>query len=107
MESPDLDLVLAGPSGIRILENRFESGKRQWVDHTDGLKLPSLHEVRWFLVCDIESDGKPDVVVGSQDSVVILRNQGSWSFVDITDRSPVKEVPAGEAAEFADFKLKG
>lgn len=83
----DLDLILHGPAGVRILEQRAADGKRRWVDRTADAKLPPLKDVRWLTVCDFDHDGNLDLIVGTATGTHLLRNTGAWVFEDVTERS--------------------
>ncbi len=103
----DLDLVLYGPSGVRIFENREENRARHWVDRTDDAKIPKLSGVQWLLAQDIDHDGNIDLVVGLEKGVRVLRNLGEMEFAEITGRSAGLSELQTIAAAAADFDRDG
>ncbi len=102
-DPPDLDLVLYGADGVRLLENRAEGGKRRWVDRTKDAKLPPLPKPQWVVIVDMDHDSNLDVLVGLEKGVRILRNLGSWEFEDVTPRSQGLEGLETVGAAFYDL----
>ncbi len=103
----DLDLVVFGRSGVRVLENSSAGGKRHWVDRTDKANLPPPADIQWLLVCDTDHEGNLDLIAGLKKGVRILRNRGGWSFDDVTNRSPgLDDLETGLAA-YGDFDRDG
>jgi len=107
MEPPDLDLVLSGPSGLRLLENRLEAGKRHWIDHPDAVKSLSGQPVNWVLVFDLNGDGHLDIVAGLKNEIRILKNQGNWLFRDSVARSRLVTEAIGMSADLGDLDADG
>ena len=103
----DLDLIVSGPDGLRLLENRGEHGRRRWVDRTADAKLPDLAGLVWLLVCDLDHDGNLDLVAGLPQGVRVLRNRGDWLFDDISSRSEGLEKLATSAGVYGDFDRDG
>jgi hypothetical protein len=79
MEPPDLDLILAGASGVRVLENQLESGKRRWVDYGPQPTFPLLSDIRSIGVVDIDNKGLLDIVLEFDKEYLVLRNR-DWRF---------------------------
>jgi len=103
----DLDLLLFGPSGLRLFELREVDGKLAWNDRTTDAKLPMLGEVRWLDVADVDHDGNLDIVLGTSDGTRILRNSGDWVLEDITDRTPGLGSLTSIHGAFGDFDRDG
>ena len=78
------DLVLAGAGGVRLMRQESPSS---FTDVTAETKLPATglnakYTGAWS--ADIEADGDLDIVLGStQDTPVVLRNNGDGTFLDI------------------------
>ncbi len=103
----DLDLVLFGSAGVRVLENTSAGGKVHWVDRTGKADLPALADVQWLLVCDMDHEGNLDLIAGLSTGVRVLRNRGAWSFDDVTPRSPGLESLETRLAVYGDFDRDG
>jgi hypothetical protein len=85
----DVDLVLYGPAGVRLLENRFDrkTKQRSLVAIADE-KLPGiLNRVTAASASDLEADGDLDLVFATADGLKLWSCIGDWRFVDITARS--------------------
>jgi Tfp pilus assembly protein PilF len=78
-----MDLVLAGEGGVRLLR---QDNPASFVDVTGQTKLPSPllkapYTGAWAV--DIEADGDMDIVLGTRQEPVVLRNNGDGSFTAI------------------------
>lgn len=103
----DLDLILYGPDGLRILEQAADRDGFVWKDRTADAQFPPLRNVRWLTACDVDHDGNLDLVVGADAATHILRNSGNWQFFDITDRTPDLARQPSTAGIFGDFDRDG
>jgi hypothetical protein len=85
----DVDLVLAGSPGIRLLENRHAeaSGERSLVP-IDATNLPPLEESVQAVACaDLNADGDLDLALATPSGLRLWTNNGDWSFTDASSRS--------------------
>lgn len=94
----DLDLVLAGKSGIRVLENRGDAkqGTRQLVHQPQADSLDALTDVLTVNFSDLDHDGDLDLVASMQKGLSLWSNRGDLSFQDISANSALP--PADLAA---------
>jgi len=111
--SPDAaaDMVLFGPAGVLLLENRTTSGAQSRT--LTAVDAPTLAQATKDAVsvaaCDLNEDGLIDLVVstplpkpaGPAWATLRLRvfaNQGDRHFRDITPRSGLQGVPVGRGS---------
>jgi Tfp pilus assembly protein PilF len=78
-----MDLVLAGEGGVRFLR---QDSPTSFTDMTAQTRLPpallnAAYTGAWAV--DIEADGDMDVVLGTHQEPVVLRNNGDGSFTAI------------------------
>ncbi|QDV15704.1 FG-GAP repeat protein [Gimesia panareensis] len=94
----DLDLVLAGKSGMLVLENRADAkqGTRQLVLKPQVDSLDALRDVLAINFSDLDHDGDLDLVASTRKGLSLWSNRGNLSFQDISNNS--KLPPAGLAA---------
>jgi Tfp pilus assembly protein PilF len=99
------DLVLAGAGGVRLLR---QDSPTSFVDVTSETKLPAEvinadYNGAW--AADIEADGDLDIVLGERrDNVVVLRNNGDGTFLDV---QPFANVSGATGFAWADFDADG
>lgn len=98
------DLVLAGAGGVRLMR---QDGPKTFTDVTAQTKLSAAitngaYSGAW--AADIEADGDLDVVLGSNNAPVVLRNNGDDTFVEI---SPFSGVSGLRGFAWADLDADG
>jgi enediyne biosynthesis protein E4 len=94
------DIILAGPEGIALYRN--DHGQR-FVNVTQEMGLDRLSG-RWHgcAVADVDNDGWPDLLITGYRKQVLLRNDGSKRFVDVTAESGILSETWGTSASFFD-----
>lgn len=94
----DLDLVLAGKSGIRLLENQADNQQktRQLVHKPQADSLEALKDVLTINFSDLDHDGDLDLVASTEKGLSLWSNRGDFTFQDISANS--KLPPADLAA---------
>ena len=98
------DLVLTGAGGVRVFR---QDGPTVFTDVTPQTKLPANivnanYTGAWS--ADVEADGDLDVVLGSEQGSICLRNNGDGSF---TESSPFAGLSGVHAFVWADFDADG
>lgn len=78
----DLDLVLFGPGGLRLLRNQFspQDGGRRWEPVEAPPDLGADRPVRSVAAADVNSDGDLDLVVVDDAAVQWWSNRGDFQF---------------------------
>ncbi len=94
----DLDLVLAGKAGIRVLENQADDqqGTRKLVHRPQADSLDALSDVLTVNFSDLDHDGDLDLVASTGMGISLWSNRGNLSFQDISTNSQLP--PADLAA---------
>ena len=99
------DLVLAGAGGVRLFRQESPS---KFVDVTAETKLPATvtnGDLTGAWAADIEADGDLDIVLGlRRGNVIVLRNNGDGTFLDI---QPFAGVSGATGFAWADFDADG
>ena len=86
----DPDLILWGPDGALLLENRLRpDGARELVPLPDQDNLRALRNVSRVLAADLDQEGDLDLLVLSESGLSLWFNRGNRTFEDRTDRSDV------------------
>lgn len=87
--SADPDLIVFGPAGIKLYENRASAPgtERQFVNRPTDDAMNSLTNVRAVIPGDYDLDGDLDLLTLAKDGVRFWSNRGNWTFEDITSRS--------------------
>lgn len=100
-----IDLVLAGAGGVRLFR---QDSPTAFVDVTAETKLPATVTNGDFTgawAADIEADGDLDIVLGARrGNVIVLRNNGDGTFLNI---EPFAGVSGATAFAWADFDADG
>ena len=88
-EISDEDLLVYGPGGYRLLENKQgkDPQQRQLVVHDSQLPLDPDTPVQQAVAVDLEHDGDLDLVLATAAGISSWTNQESWNFVDSTRQS--------------------
>ena len=85
----DLDLVLAGKSGIKVFANQWDlkSEKRVLALKEQKNSLEILADVLTVNFSDLDHDGDLDLVASSAKGLSLWSNRGDFSFQDISANS--------------------
>ena len=86
-ETADLDLVVFGPGGARVVENRVTNGDHRLHLIGQDKRFESMKEVSAASVIDIDHDGDLDLALASSGGISLWSNNGDWQFTDISYRS--------------------
>ena len=101
--SADVDVVLFGPSGVKLVENRYdaEAGRRT-LEAIAADKLPDEQLSVLALTCaDLEADGDLDLALSTTGGLRLWRNSGDWQFNDMSPATlPEKLGDAGQLVAF-------
>ncbi len=87
--SADPDLIVFGPAGIKLFENRASApgAEREFVERPTGDAMNALRNVRAVVPADLDLDGDLDFLTLTSEGVWLWSNRGNWTFEDITARS--------------------
>ena len=84
----DPDLVVFGPSGLKLFENRVsKEGQREFIEKQVGDALDSLRDVVDVVPADLDLDGDLDFFTIAADGIRLWSNRSNWTFEEITSRS--------------------
>lgn len=95
-EISDEDLVVYGPEGCQLLENKQgeEPEQRQLVERDSQLLLDPAVTVQHAVAVDLEHDGDLDLVLATAAGISSWTNQENWDFAESTGQSlPESEEP--------------
>ncbi|QDT14121.1 FG-GAP repeat domain-containing protein [Alienimonas californiensis] len=88
----DPDLVLWGPGGVLVLENRLQAdGTRALVPVADQAALNALEGVSLVAAADLDQEGDLDLAVLSEGGPSLWFNRGNLTFENRTGRSDLGE----------------
>jgi len=85
----DLDLVLAGKSGVKVFENQQDpkTGTRSLVLKAQKNTLETLADVLDVNFSDLDHDGDLDLVASTTTGLSLWSNRGDFSFQEISANS--------------------
>ncbi len=93
----DADLLVFGPDGLLVLENRLDeaTGKRSLQQVGQDQALNPLRRVSAVGLADVDHDGDLDLIVSAAGGVSVWSNGGQFAFRDIRARSalPPADLP--------------
>lgn len=96
MLDTDLDLIVWGEEGLRLLQNEWDLDEKQL--QLRSMPLPEgaekLTDIRDVAIADLDHDGDLDFAVVSQQGVSFWSNNGNWTFEDLTPFSHLPEETA-------------
>ncbi len=102
---PDIIVLGAADGQVGLFENL---GQGQFADRSAGSGIPLLPQGAGFAAADYDGDGLVDIYftqVGLPD--VLVRNQGSFQFSDVTQAAGLGDAGRGQGAAWADFTGNG
>lgn len=95
----DLDLVIYGPDGIRLLRNDLNDDNSRSLNETTQTELvENIKDVKTVAAADFYHDGDLDLALVAADGLHLWSNRGDLTFTDITGRSQVPQDTAGITA---------
>ncbi len=102
---PDCIVTGAGVGEVLVYEN---DGTGNFTDQTTGSGMPVSLDYNGVSCADYDGDGDLDVyLTGREIANVLLRNDGGFSFVDVTVAAGVGDTGEGAGACWADFDNDG
>lgn len=104
----DADLIVLGEAGagiVRVFEN---DGQGYFTDRSESSGIPPSPMARGVSAGDYDSDGDLDVYLSQWLAPnILLRNDGDFTFTDVTDMAGVGGVGHGAGTAWADFDGDG
>lgn len=91
--SADIDLLLFGPAGVLLMENRFDRDTQErTLAPIMADNLPAqLKNVTAAATADLEADGDLDLVIAAEGGLQLWSSIGNWKFADVSARSALPE----------------
>lgn len=88
-QAADPDVILFGPAGLKLLENKKESDSeaRTFVVRSAGKAFGELSNVVAAALADVDNDGDVDVIASEAGKVRIFSNRGNLTFDEISHYS--------------------
>lgn len=92
VHAADADLVVYGPDGVRLFENRREAGERKLVPGPETPELSALRQVQLVQLADLDHDGDLDLITVHRpadekvNQVQFWSNLGSLRFESMSAR---------------------
>jgi len=92
----DVDLIVYGPAGVRVLKNERENEQRSLVAMPQDDVFEQLEGVRAVALADLDQDGDLDIVVSSSTGISLWSNHEGFTFANLSKRSalPPSELAA-------------
>jgi len=91
--SADLDFVVFGPGGIRVVKNNLDpkAEKRSLQIVPQPKEFDQQKNVTAATVADIEHDGDLDLIIATEKSLRVWTNRDNFTFMDTTSRSQLPD----------------
>lgn len=83
----DPDVVLFGPEGLLVLENRRDADSRTFIPVEQNDEFNAIKGVRTAAFADFDLDGDLDLVVSADQGMSLWANVGGLKFENRTSRS--------------------
>lgn len=94
----DLDLIVYGIDGIRLLRNSVGDNNRRTLDEATTDLAEGIQGVTTVVAADFYHDGDLDLALVAADGLHLWSNRGDLSFTDITARSQLPKEATGITA---------
>lgn len=102
---PDIIIIGAADGHVGLFEN---DGSGQFSDRSGGSGLSLLPQGSSFVAGDYDGDGDLDLYFTQLGEPNILaRNEGNFTFTDVTSEAVVGDLGAGKSAVFGDYDGDG
>ena len=102
---PDAIIVGAADGTVGIYEN---DGTGNFIDRSAGSGIPILTEASAIAIADYNGDGFPDIFLSQvAEPNVFVRNNGNFTFSDVSAAAQVDDAGSGKGAAFGDLDGDG
>ncbi|MFQ5501660.1 MAG: CRTAC1 family protein [Phycisphaerae bacterium] len=102
---PDIVILGAADGHVGLFAN---DGAGQFTDHSIGNGIPILPQPSGLAAGDYDGDGDMDLYFSQYgEPNVLVRNEGNWTFTDVTIEAAVGDPRASKSACFGDFDGDG
>lgn len=91
----DLDAVIYGPAGVKVLRNDWnsETDERKFRTVEQSTEFEAIRDVLTVAIVDLDHDGDLDLAISAKSGLSLWSNRGDMTFADISGqcRLPARE----------------